>query len=442
MAPLHLIGSVLIAPLLCLLATALQLPRPTAIQSKMLFVNGSPTHLALASPSKGASAAFLEDRAVDRRDPTSTQEVVVSTITVWVTPDETGSVATTTHKLETATGPIPLAATLGLIMPNPWQSLYTELNYTFGFIDAVPRPAPTYGGWLREVQPLLILPNHTIDILPASGTDDPTSSDAVPVGSDGLCGATVENYAVGYPFRFEDPGWYMFVVNQTYMQANVTSRNQCTHPILQQKSFFSTHTFSIAPRPTTAPGPVSPASAYTVWAAVTTSTPGSLPIDLQPATDKEKLYIAIGAAGGALGLAVIVAVMWWVRKRQKMKSEVLAFSRLSPADQEAFLCDNPDSFLNPNHPRYTAKNGVYPQSPPAPPGTVAYALWYSQHMWNSQVMQRQYPSGWSQYGQPPTMGTAGTTPSQSIIHPAHYPVQPNSFVAYQQQPLMQGQWRG
>lgn len=126
-------------------------------------------------------------------------------------PQSDTTATTTTHNLVTATTPIPLAATLGLIMPNPWQTLYTgtcfgscqitfplrrllwldnraELNYTFGFVDAVPRPAPTYGGWMREVVPLIIMSNYTVDVLPSSGSEDPTSVEAIPVGSTGLCG--------------------------------------------------------------------------------------------------------------------------------------------------------------------------------------------------------------------------------------------------------------
>ncbi|WWD20836.1 hypothetical protein CI109_105313 [Kwoniella shandongensis] len=308
-------------------------------------------------------------------DATTDQIIPTETTTIFSASDtdasETGGTVTvtTSYKLTTATTPIPLAETIGLIMPNPWQPLYTELNYTFGFVDAVPRPAPTFGGWIRQVQPLLILPNYTIDILPASGTDDPTSVQAIPVGSDGLCGATAENYGIGYPFVFVEPGWYMFVLNQTYMQANTTSDNQCTLPILQEKSFFATMTFSISPRPTLRPGPVSPSSPYTVFADVTTATPSSLPIDRQPTTAGQRLGIALGVAGGILGLALIVAVMWWVRKKRRMESEALAFSRLKPAEQEAFLRENPDSFLNPNHPRYANRNGN--RGPPGPPGSLA-----------------------------------------------------------------------
>lgn len=36
------------------------------------------------------------------------------------------------------------------------------LNYSLGFVDVVPRPAPTVGGWLRQIQPLLMLPNNRV----------------------------------------------------------------------------------------------------------------------------------------------------------------------------------------------------------------------------------------------------------------------------------------
>lgn len=149
---------------------------------------------------------------------------------------------------------------------------------------------------------------------------------------------TAENFAIGYPFRFATPGWYMFVVNQTYMQANVvsdctseiyvymptekqTENNQCTWPILQQKSFFATQIFSLAAYPTVSPGPISPTSAYTVWADVSTTTPSSLPIDVGPTTKGQKLGLALGIAGGVLGLAIIASVIWWVRKKRNLEAE-------------------------------------------------------------------------------------------------------------------------
>ncbi|WWC72707.1 uncharacterized protein I206_106671 [Kwoniella pini CBS 10737] len=345
-------------------------------------------------------------------EPTPTEDEV-ETITVTITPittvypdeqpTETETI-TKSYKLTPANTPMPLADKMGMIMPNPWSHLYTGLNYSFGFVDPVPRPAPTAGGWLRVVQPLLVFPNYTVAVFPNVGTQDPTSVQAVPVGSDGLCGATAENYAVAWPFIFLEHGWYMFVVNQTYMQVNVTSNNQCAFPILQQESFFSTQTFSIGPAPTYSPGPKSPSSAYTVFAEVSTHTPSDLPIDPHSASKGEKLAIALGVTGAILGIAIIIAVMWFIRKKRIMEREALAFSRLSQKDQEAFLRENPDSFLNPNHPRYTAKTTYTNQTgPPAPPGTMAYAIWWSQQMWNNQFNQN--PHNWGQqYTPAPQMG--------------------------------------
>jgi hypothetical protein len=84
----------------------------------------------------------------------------------------------TVPSLTPADTPIPLAATIGLIMPNPWTNLYagdlhtstsletradgTGVNYSFGFVDAARRPAPTIGGWIRHVQPLLVFANYTV----------------------------------------------------------------------------------------------------------------------------------------------------------------------------------------------------------------------------------------------------------------------------------------
>ncbi|KIR82191.1 hypothetical protein I306_00739 [Cryptococcus gattii EJB2] len=340
-------------------------------------------------------------------------------------PQSDTTTTTKTYNLMTATTPILLAATLGLIMPNPWQTLYTELNYTFGFVDAVPRPAPTYGGWIREVVPLIIMSNYTVDILPSSGSGDPTSTEAIPNGSSGLCGATVENFAIEYPFRFATPGWYMFVVNQTYMQANVTEDNQCNWPILQQKSFFATQLFSLAAYPTVSPGPASPTSAYTVWADVSTATPSGLPIDSELTTEGQKLGLALGIAGGVLGLAVIASVIWWVRRKQKLEAESLAFSRLSPQEQEAFIQEHAKNlrpFLSARHPRYPAKNRLYDyQASPTPPGTMAHALWYSHQMGNNQVMQQHNPLIWdNKYGFEPHVGNAGNL--ESAPHMLNPPV--------------------
>ena len=45
--------------------------------------------------------------------------------------------ATTTNGLTVAKTPIPLAATIGLIMPNPWQPLYVGESSSWAFRDAV-----------------------------------------------------------------------------------------------------------------------------------------------------------------------------------------------------------------------------------------------------------------------------------------------------------------
>lgn len=169
----------------------------------------------------------------------------------------------TVPPLTVADKPIPLAATMGLIMPNPWSKLYagkmsgalTEelmlgVNYSFGFVDAVQRPAPTIGGWIRHVQPLLVFPNYTVSShyrLSEVLADNRSTSSPVPgqhrlerrtqshkvavvYAGEPLASitavqltprATAENWAISYPFRFETPGWYMFVVNQTWLQPTV-----------------------------------------------------------------------------------------------------------------------------------------------------------------------------------------------------------------------------
>lgn len=93
----------------------------------------------------------------------------------------------TTSELTVQTSPVPLAQTIGLIMPNPWQKIYvgetllivcqytysdsdlycelivyTEMEYRLGFVDAVKRPAPTIGGWMRQVTPILVLPDYSV----------------------------------------------------------------------------------------------------------------------------------------------------------------------------------------------------------------------------------------------------------------------------------------
>ncbi|KAK4684938.1 ATP-dependent metalloprotease, partial [Tremellales sp. Uapishka_1] len=272
------------------------------------------------------------------RQQTST-ETLAPTSTATVTVETTATPSRTTG-LSTASKPIPLEGTMGLIMPNPYQSLYVGLTYTFGFVDPVARPAPTIGGYLRQVVPLLILPNYTVDVFPSSGTSDPNNSLAFPAGkNEGLCGATAENTAVGYPFTFDKPGYYMYVVNQTWVQLTVdTATNTCSLPLISETSFFATLIFSLSPLPTTLPSPVAPSSAYTVFADVTTSTPGSLPVDPAPVSTGQKFAIGFGILGAVLGLGHIVGVVLYVRKKRRDEAEVhlfcssffFAFSELNP----------------------------------------------------------------------------------------------------------------
>lgn len=37
---------------------------------------------------------------------------------------------------------------------------------------------------------------------------------------------TVEDYSIGYPYQFVNPGWYMFVLNQTYIKPTIVRANQ------------------------------------------------------------------------------------------------------------------------------------------------------------------------------------------------------------------------
>ncbi|RSH87029.1 hypothetical protein EHS25_003517 [Saitozyma podzolica] len=181
----------------------------------------------------------------------------------------------------TAVSTVPIPATIGLVMPDPYQSAYVGLNYTFGFVDAVSRPAPTYGGWIRAVQPLLVFPDYTVNVFPRAG---PRTRRA--------------------PLRYR------------------TAAGGCA-------------------------GPADPTSAYTLFAAVSTDTPGSLPIDPEPTSDKQKLAVGLGVAGGVIALVLMGVTMLFVRKKRRMEAEALAFARLKPDEQAAFLAENPQSWLNP-----------------------------------------------------------------------------------------------
>jgi hypothetical protein len=120
------------------------------------------------------------------RDDATTTSTIAETTTAYLPVNSAETTSTpppTTSALPplTAVSTVPIPATIGLVMPDPYQSAYVGgsdttrrdtlgsglahrlgLNYTFGFVDAVSRPAPTYGGWIRAVQPLLVFPDYTV----------------------------------------------------------------------------------------------------------------------------------------------------------------------------------------------------------------------------------------------------------------------------------------
>jgi len=55
---------------------------------------------------------------------------------------------------------------------------------------------------------------------------------------------------------------------------------------------------------------------------VVTNTPTTLPTGPQSTDWKQKLAVALGVAGGVLGLVAIFVVVWWVRKKHRMEGEV------------------------------------------------------------------------------------------------------------------------
>lgn len=42
--------------------------------------------------------------------------------------------------------------------------------------------------------------------------------------------ATAEDFSISYPFVFEKPGYYMFVINQTWLQPTVVSNSSNMRP--------------------------------------------------------------------------------------------------------------------------------------------------------------------------------------------------------------------
>jgi hypothetical protein len=108
---------------------------------------------------------------------------------------------------------------------------------------------------------------------------------------------------------------------------NRQTNDTCAYPLVFVRSFFSTQTISLAPYPTVSPGPADPTSAYTLFAAVSTDTPGSLPIDPEPTSDKQKLAVGLGVAGGVIALVLMGVTMLFVRKKRRMEAQVGAAPR-------------------------------------------------------------------------------------------------------------------
>lgn len=107
-------------------------------------------------------------------------------------------------------------------------------------------PFAHHPGSQRKPSPgstVLSLAEQKVNVLPDSGTADPGSALAIPPSSGGLCGqvtfpstaaqsslqmltfcrAVAENYPISYPYIFHQPGWYMFVLNQTWLQPTIVS---------------------------------------------------------------------------------------------------------------------------------------------------------------------------------------------------------------------------
>lgn len=111
----------------------------------------------------------------------STSSLHVAATVVSVAPTGTPSAdATTTEAGELKQwSTVPVAASMGLIMPEPGSKIlvseyqpqracfanrHPDHTYDFGWIEDGQRPAPYALGWLRIIQPMLILPNYTVSL--------------------------------------------------------------------------------------------------------------------------------------------------------------------------------------------------------------------------------------------------------------------------------------
>lgn len=105
---------------LVLLVSSLTSSQPTATVTNSSGVS-------LVTQSSWAELPLKEDTQSTSRI-TAVNDTTFGTAEGTVPQSDT-TAKTKTNNLMTATTPIPLAATLGLIMPNPWQTLYTGTRF-------------------------------------------------------------------------------------------------------------------------------------------------------------------------------------------------------------------------------------------------------------------------------------------------------------------------
>ena len=139
----------------------------------------------------------------------------------------------------------------------------------------------------------------------------------------------------------------MFILNQTFSKPTVVSNfrardpqkpadtqsndHTCQAPILSQDTFFATQSFSVGPSPTANLTGYATQAAYTVFADVSTETPGNLPIDPQAMTSHEKVAVGLGVTAGILAAIGVVATIWWLRRKRRFEAEV---SGVAPSYQK------------------------------------------------------------------------------------------------------------
>lgn len=143
----------------------------------------------------------------------------------------------------------------------------------------------------------------------------------------------VDNWSYSYGFKFDKPGWYMYVINETWVQPTVVSastwrkltlaqeNNMCGYPIVSDISFFATQSISVKAY-STGLEPVSPTALNTIWNSVSTALPSDPPFDVQKTTKRQGLAIGLGFMAAGLGVILIILTIFWVRSRHRAQREV------------------------------------------------------------------------------------------------------------------------